>query len=280
MTIKTLEHTSIDSILEVFNHSFSDYLIPMHLKIEQLNTKIITENIQLHYSIGAFDGDQLVGFILHGWDADKGIVYNGGTGVIPSHRGHGLTQDMYSFILPRLKMNKIKHAVLEVISNNIPAIKSYEKIGFKKVRELQCYRGILSLDEAKDSIEIRELVDYPWEDLEPFWEVLPAWQYNRQSMDLSRESHSLFGAFVNKELIAYAIVNLTSHRLNQIAVSKEYRRSGAATTLLHVINAKEKEVQNHSMINVDATSQSLNSFLVHCGLKQFLTQHEMKFSFG
>ncbi len=45
MTIefKTLSNTSVEDVLSVFNHSFSDYIVPFHLSEEQLTTKIAAE---------------------------------------------------------------------------------------------------------------------------------------------------------------------------------------------------------------------------------------------
>lgn len=138
--IKTLSKISSPELLDCFNLAFSDYLIPMKLTLEQLETKLKTENINREVSVGAFKEKKLVGFVLHG-DRNFGKIrraYNGGTGVIPAERGHGLTKRMYDFILPILESNAFEEVVLEVISNNIPAIKSYQKIGFKPIRNLSC----------------------------------------------------------------------------------------------------------------------------------------------
>lgn len=147
MTIKTLEGISSQEILEVFNHSFSDYFIPFKLTHEQLVDKMKADRTDLSLSVGAFENDKLVAFILHGFDTinNEKIVYNGGTGVIPENRGAGLTKQMYSFILPLLKKKGIHKLLLEVISNNVQAIKSYKKSGFKVKRTLTCYKGTIKI---------------------------------------------------------------------------------------------------------------------------------------
>ena len=123
--IKTLSQTSNQDILNCFNLSFSDYSIPFKLKLDQLVTKITTENINREISIGVFRKQKLIGFVLHGDRKVGGIkkAYNAGTGVIPTERGCALTKRMYEFIKPKLKREAFDEIVLEVISNNIPAIK-------------------------------------------------------------------------------------------------------------------------------------------------------------
>ena len=102
MELKSLNGVSPVEITKVFNTSFADYFIPFKLSEEQLLSKMQVDKVTLELSVGAFDKGKLVAFILHGFDiiGNTKTVYNGGTGVVPKARGHGLTQRMYQFILP------------------------------------------------------------------------------------------------------------------------------------------------------------------------------------
>jgi len=83
---------------------------------------------------------------------------------------------MYSFILPHLAKKGIDKILLEVIIENIQAIKSYERTGFKAKRELVCFEGELGLLNTGNShVEIKELQEYNWELMEAFWDVYPTW---------------------------------------------------------------------------------------------------------
>jgi len=123
--LKTLEKITTEKLLEVFNLSFSDCVVPFCLTKEQLEDKIKSDSIKLEFSVGAFEDDQLIAFILHGYDTidNLKIVYNAGTGVIPAKRGNKLTAKLYDYILPFLHENDIDKLLLEVISTNEPAIK-------------------------------------------------------------------------------------------------------------------------------------------------------------
>ncbi len=72
VTFQTLENISLADITEVFNLAFSDYIVPLKLTEDQLADKIISDNIKLEYSVGAFENKKLVGFILHGYGLVNG----------------------------------------------------------------------------------------------------------------------------------------------------------------------------------------------------------------
>ena len=132
-TLRTLENISTERLLETFNLSFSDYIVPFYLTKEQLENKIQSESIKLEFSVGAFEDNRLIAFILHGYDTidNLKIVYNAGTGVIPAKRGNKLTAKLYEYALTILHKNDIDKVLLEVITTNKAAIKTYKNIGFK-----------------------------------------------------------------------------------------------------------------------------------------------------
>jgi ribosomal protein S18 acetylase RimI-like enzyme len=62
------------------------------------------------------------------WSNSYGYVIF--VGVIPSHRGHGLSKQMLFSILETMKNRGEKYALLDVASEALPAIKSYLNTGF------------------------------------------------------------------------------------------------------------------------------------------------------
>jgi len=93
-------------LLNTLNHAFADYIVPFQLNAEQLQFKIRSENIVSDWSLGVFDSERLVAFIMHGVRKENGktVVYNAGTGVLSEYRGQGLVGKMYDFIQPFLKI--------------------------------------------------------------------------------------------------------------------------------------------------------------------------------
>lgn len=276
MEIKTLEGTKDELILEAFNNAFSDYFIPFHLTLSQLKSKMKADHIQLDLSIGVFEEKQLIAFILHGIDTANGqkVLYNGGTGVIPSKRGQGLTKKMHDFILPKLKEQHVDLLTLEVITTNVPAIKSYKKAGYQLERELTCYKGTVRSSEATSTIAIKEMPRYDWPLMESFWDFPPTWQNSKRTMNELKNHNKSIAAYHEDQLIGYAIYHEVSKKIQQIAVKHDFRRKKIATAL---ITSLTSEFGNDlSIINVDKSSDPINAFLLAIGLENHLNQFEMK----
>jgi len=275
MEIKTLTHTSIASILDTFNSSFSDYSIPFELNEKQLRSKISSENIDLNYSIGAFEDSSLIGFILHGARCIDGEwrLYNGGTSVIPSKRGNRITSKMYDYIIPKLHENNIKSVQLEVISDNEPAIRTYKKTGFQLVRKLNCYKGTIKLKQHNSDVVIHKIKPTELSPLTQFWDFEPTWQNSMESVLGMHNDISIFSALSSKETVGYLVINKTSNRIIQISTSKLHRRKHIGSALIKYVD--ENCAKQTSIINIDNNNKATNLFFIECGLERYLQQDEM-----
>ncbi|MCI3937180.1 GNAT family N-acetyltransferase [Chryseobacterium aahli] len=277
MTIlKTLENITTEKLLEVFNLSFSDYVVPFCLTKEQLEDKIKSDSIKLEFSVGAFEDEQLIAFILHGYDTidNLKIVYNAGTGVIPAKRGNKLTAKLYEYVLPILHENDIDKLLLEVITTNEPAIKTYKNIGFKIVRELNCYKGSLNIININNDFEIRELEAYDWQKLHSFWDLKPSWQNSITTVEKLKNANIPIGIYDGEKLLGYTIFNPKTKRIHQLSVDKNYRRKGVGRQLLaHIATNYGKDI---SATNVDNTSEETLKFMTDIGMNIFIKQYEME----
>ena len=271
-----LQTTPTSTLLHIFNTAFADYYLPFHLTEAQLLAKMRADKNSPALSVGAFDGDRLVGFILHGVDTVNGqrTVYNGGTGVIPEYRGQGSTARMYAHAIPLLKDQGVDRVILEVISQNAPAIKSYERSGFKALREVACFKGEVQLQRYNDRVEVQELDTLNWQALLPFADVLPTWQNATHVLDAAQADLKALGAFLHGQLVGYLIAHPTNQRLHQIAVHPEHRRQGTGQALLHAW--AQKFGHTLSIINVDKRAQHVTGFLTSVGLEVFIEQVEME----
>ncbi len=276
MKIKTLEDVTTKEIVDVFNHSFSDYFIPFKLTEAQLEQKMLADKTDLSLSVGAFENEKPIAFILHGFDTidNQNVVYNGGTGVIPEKRGSGLTKQMYHFIIPLLIEKQIDRLLLEVITENIQAIKSYQSAGYKTKRELVCYKGDVKLSHTHKTIAIKSLHHYNWNLMTSFWDIAPTWQNSNAALDELKHNNISLGAFTGDQLIGYIIFNPSSKRIQQIAVDKGFRRKGIASAL--ILELVETYGKTLSIINVDKTSIGANHFFSKIGLENNINQFEME----
>ena len=276
MEIRTLAGIDNIKILTVFNESFSDYFVPFRLTEDQLKSKIIADKIDLELSVGVFENGKLIGFILNGFDFinNQNVVYNGGTGVIPEKRGLGLTKQMYIFNLPVLEKKGIDKIILEVVSNNIQAIKSYNKSGFKTTRELVCFKGNFQTTKSNKEVEIKELKNYQWNLMESFWDVNTTWQNSKNAMSRMKGDNDSLGAYINNQLVGYIIYTAKSNRIQQLAVHKDFRKLGIASKL--IAQMTQKYGSSFSVINVDKNAKNITSFFNSVGFENYIEQLEME----
>lgn len=278
-TLRTLEKINIEEIKDVFNTTFADYFVSVSMTTDQMKLKFYSENIALNYSVGAFYNNRLIGFILHFYRNENGKrqIYNGGTGVIEEFRGKGLTQKMYNFILPKLKLENISIIRLEVLSQNIQAIKSYQKVGFEKSKMLQCFNGNPIIDNPNNTIEIKKLLAYEWKQLTSFWSIEPTWQNSIATIENLKDHLKSFSAFSENNLVGYIIFNINSNRIMQIAVDKKHRNKGIGKSLVQKI----VEIANHpiSIINIDNSHIETIHFFKKISLINHANQIELQINY-
>lgn len=276
LKIKTLQDCYPSQIVNVFNQSFADYLLPFNLSEADFNTKIFAENIVLYNSVGVYFGNEIVGFILIGIDDYEGrsIAYNAGTGVIPKYRGNNLTTKMLDFLSPYLTQLNIQFQQLEVLTENKTAIKIYQKSGFQIQRKLSCFRGNIIEKKVSKSTIINEIVFSELLNIKNYNNQIPAYQNSINAIQRTLDKHIIYGAFIENKLIGFLVFSPNNSRIKQFGVQKEYRRNGVATSLFMKIKAlvKEKEVQ---IINVDNTDIETLHFIDKIGLKRYIQQYEM-----
>lgn len=276
MNFKSLESVNSKDILKVFNESFADYFVPFKLTENQLVSKMTSDKINLNLSVGVFENQKLIAFILHGFDTinNQKVVYNGGTGVMPKNRGQGITKKMYDFALPILEKNGIDKIILEVINENIPAIKSYEKVGFKTTRELACFKGIFKPKNSNTVVETIELQNYDWNLMESFWDIHTTWQNSKNVLDDLKKDNDARATYINGQLIGYVIYKPKSKQIQQIAIHKSFRKKGIATKL--IAELAEKYGSYFSVINVDKKSKHVTGFFESLGFEYSIEQLEME----
>lgn len=270
MQFNTLEELSIPEITNLFNDAFADYFVKIELTPDFMQGKINSEAIQLDKSVGIFTEGKPVAFILHA--ERNNVVYNAGTGVLPEFRGQHATIKMYNYILPKLKKEGVSKIVLEVIDENVQAIKSYEKVGFNKDRNLPGFKGRPLNLTGNTSIKIAKIENVDFKLLQSFWEWEPTWQHSIATLKKLAD-YKIYGAFFNEELVAYLYANASMGRVAQFAVKPEFRKQGIGTTLFqHFSEVYSDEI---SVFNTDGNYPGTHSFLQKLGLKHILTQHKM-----
>ena len=277
LTIQNLEQTGLNTIIATFNEAFTDYYVKINLTQDQLIQKMTLENIRLKHSAGAFDGDQLVGLILSGIDTKGGLktAYNGGTGVLPAYRGKGITPQLYSFLIDHYRQEGVQRGLLEVIEANDSAIRSYEKVGFRKLRELDCFKGKIEYDkpEPKLAVLARQIMHPDWEQMNQFWNWEPTWPNTTASIRRAGAGLKLLGLYHDDRLVASRVINTASGRIVQFGVHPDFRGKGLGRLLFYYLGKLGNP--NLSIINIDRGDADTIGFLKHIGFSIYISQYEM-----
>ncbi|MFN8164744.1 MAG: GNAT family N-acetyltransferase [Bacteroidia bacterium] len=273
--ISTLEKFNLHQIADCFSQSFSDYVIPMHIDVAALTSMIKGRSVDLAISPACIEAGKLVGFILVGVKEECGewLSYNSGTGVIPSHRGQGLTSRMYEQLIPKLLEREIHSNVLEVIEQNEKARHVYRKLGYSEKRILNSYRGQIDVRLTQPEFRVTPVDELKLADESSFYDWQPSWQNSSTAINKLSDEILNIAAWSGNEIAGFAIYHKATKRIMQLAVDRRFRRKRVASSILsHIAENHSPEVM---FINIDAKSIETNSFIEQIGLKLFVRQIEM-----
>ena len=279
ITFKSLDKTNIEILTKVFNEAFANYFVTFHATPEYLETRWHGGRVNYHLSFGAFDGTELVGFMMHGIDDKKGhkTAFNIATGVIPSHRGQRLVKQLYQYASPILKENGVTQCGLEVIQENEFAIKAYQSAGFAICRSLNCYSGKIALpfSDFPSGVVLKEVDKMDWENIEDFWCFYPAWEQVPQAIELKKSLYTFLVLLKNDQRIGYAVLDEKSGSIAQFGIHKDFRGQGFGKLLFQGIRNLRDAVR---IVNVE--DERVITFLEKIGLKNTVNQYEMEFRFA
>jgi ribosomal protein S18 acetylase RimI-like enzyme len=181
-----------------------------------------------------------------------------------------MAKEMFSYAVPKLKEKGVRKFVLEVLQENEPAIKAYQKTGFIIVRELDCFE--LNLDKAKFSVNDVELIEIrpiDKEELElckDFLDWQPSWETSFASIKRIPDKVFLFGARYKGELVGLLVYYPALNWIMCIAVKKSCRRKGIATMLVkHLSDHLRDKVSSVKLINVQHSDEGTINFLKKVG---------------
>lgn len=142
MALVPADSVDLDALTALFNGAYSDYFVPLKLDRGGLELTIDICDIDLAASRVALEDDHPVAFAFLALRGDEGWI--GGMGTLPTHRRRGLGEEALEEVLTEAKTHGARSIRLEVIEQNVPARRLYEKLGFRVERDL----GVWILDSA------------------------------------------------------------------------------------------------------------------------------------
>ena len=268
--VKNLSQVPFVTLVGCFLDAFQDYTVRMPTDFEYYRQRWRAAGVDFALSYGMFDGDQLVGFIIHAVDERGGqrIAHNTGTGVLPAYRGRRIVQRIYDYALPDLRRNGVERTTLEVLTTNERAIRAYRRVGFRITREYRCYRGNLS-KASTVPVELREhsMAEVQWEELPD--QSFYSWDF--QPATLLAGNNRFFWVLYAGERESYFVLHPERKYLAQFGVLQE--RAGAWERLFAGVRSQAELVK---VINVDARLTEKLAVLERWGFERTVDQFEME----
>lgn len=286
--IRTLGQLPLESIRIAFMDAFSDYEVRISMPMEKFQGMIRTRDLDLSRSIGYFEGDTLVGFILVGCRHLMGCEYwyDGGTGIIQENRRQGIGTLMLQNLLARMKTEMISGFVLEVLEHNAPAIALYAKHGFTIRRRLCCF-SIQKQDQALRKLESLECASLSRSDdidcyaslpIDHYLAFPPSWQNAGESIKNSLHDYAFTALLDAKGVVGYGLIHKVSGDVPQLGVLPAWRGKKVEPLLLAQLG-RQCQSDRLTLLNVDE-QDPLCLVLSELGFENFINQYEMSIGDG
>ena len=270
MEIRSLEHTNLEVIVECIGKSFRNYFVKIPLEVDFWRKRYHAARVDYSLSFGAFDGDLLTGFIIHGIDEheNKLTAFNTGTGVLEEYRGKKIVDQIYHHAFPILKARKVEKCMLEVIEQNHVAIRVYERIGFRKDRFLRCFHG--ELGDIDPEISVREVSFSSLENSIQEYQRFYSWDHSKRAIEKGGELFKTYIVVNDASIeLGYFVINTVNKAFIQI-------ESFEASHWSSVLHATKKVNRAFRINNIDDRNKDCINTLLASGIKNHINQYEMQ----
>lgn len=269
--------------------AFADYQLDMsYMTPERSWLRNLKSGVDYACSVGAYDGNRMVGFTFVGMDDWHGepAAFDAGTGIVPGYRGQGIANGMFGFVIPGLKGRGITRFLLEVLQPNKAAIRAYEKAGFGITREFACYDllpGSFVADKPMaGKFEVRTVDKVTVQAFGPQTEWQPSWENSFAGMDRIQDEMLRLGAFHDGRCVGVLVFYPLLQWIMCLVVERGFRRQGVATALLenlmkdlHLPEGTDRVKIN----NIDHSDAAMRAFFEQAGADWVIDQYEMEYRF-
>ena len=127
-------------VADALTRSFEGYLMPVNVTAEGYERRFRPENVDPFASYVYFQETEPVAVVLvarRGWTSRIAAM-----AVAPEARGRGLGRLIMQDTVDEAAERGDRSVLLEVFEHNTPAVKLYERLGFRRVRKLLGYQHV------------------------------------------------------------------------------------------------------------------------------------------
>ena len=271
MEYRSLEGASITDIHDAFVDAFGSYEVPMSLSVAELAAMLDSRDVSLTLSVGCFDADTLVGFVLVGVrDGAHGrVTYDAATGVRQGHQSKGIGSGMLHALWAQLRSASAVSFQLEVLENNTAAQTLYERHGCTTTRRFVCVRTRRPPEHRLPTgWEVRS--ELPAGIDEGMYNgYVPSWQ---QAVASARGAHYVV-RIEGSTVAAYGIIQAASGSVMQLGIHPDWRSTIPVAEVVQAV-ASQTTAEQMRFVNIEDASW-MASALSECGWEPFVYQREM-----
>ncbi len=267
MQFRSLADTPLPTVVHCILRAFEGYFVPMPTEVSAWEQRFARSGANWSRSYGAFEGEELVAFIIHAIGRVDGrlVAFNTGTGVLPAHRGKRLVDALYTEALPHLRGDGVQHCSLEVITRNTAAVRVYERIGFRSTHTWKCFLGTPSAPITSEALHQRDRNTVDLGDDRYY-----SWDHRMEALARDSGGYALY-TVGGAAPWGHVILDPATGRVARLGVADETDQ-GQWGRLVNALSTFQKPIR---LVNVHPERHALISALLQAGLVNDIDQYEM-----
>jgi len=278
-----LDRIDTEQLYRTHQEAFSDYALDAsHVTEEMIRIRCVKNAVDFDVSVGAYDGERMVGFTLVAVDPWEGqlAAYDAGTGIIPGYRGKGLARSMFEAALPPLSARGVRLFLLEVLQGNSAAIQAYTRAGFGITRALISHsldtRDPFVPGAAPSGLTILPIERAVVRTLEDQADWTPSWEVGFAAVERVPDDLVAFGAYHEEACVGAIAYTPTFRWIMTLLVHRAHRRRGIGRALVaHLLRRLPESHAKITLLNVDAGDSGTLAFAERLGFRHWVDQYEM-----
>ena len=259
----------LPELTDLFNAAYSDYPVPFRLDLAALQFTLDVTDVDLGASCVAFDDGKPAALALV---AVRGAeCWIAGMGTAPLSRRKGLGEVALRAALDAARERGAGAALLEVIEENVGALRLYEKLGFEPVRPLVVWMLDGPAGRSGQARPADPVVAQAW--IAAHRPSPEPWQRSDATVERMRQvGHTLEGLIHDRggEIAGAALCRVSSERVSVLQIAA--RDEDAAADLIAAASSRAGTLR---LINAPA-GEPASRALERLGGRAEVRQHEMR----
>ncbi len=231
--LKSMVDCDLSEVVGVINRGFSDYFVKIEMSVASLLHMVAQDSLSVGDSRVVVRDGEKVAFALvarRGWSSRLAAM-----AVVPEARGEGVGTWLTERLLAESKERGERRMELEVIEENAPAVRLYNKSGFRVLRRLVSFELSGSPEETAEKLDDADMREVARIVTAHGLSNLP-WQVSGESlacMGPPDRAFKLGGAYA-----AISRIDMPALVIRSLVVEPEMRGKGQGRRLLKALRAK------------------------------------------